>query len=143
MFSCRRGSGTCGPPGRTCCCSVPCIRRARTRSRWPGRTRCCGRNLPAPQRPRWTPPATSLSLKRRERRRAVLYTALRIKVDDCKKKGLGFLMLWQVLLFHPDCQRPRSTFKKILQLSTRGKRSNRRRNQRILEFIEFKSSPPY
>lgn len=136
MFSCRRGSGTCGPPGRTCCCSAPCIRRARTRSRWPGRTRCCGRNLPAPQRLRWTPPATSSSLKRRERKRAVIYAALHIKVDDWGG-GKGFLMLWKVLLFHPRCQRQRSTFKNILQVSARGKR----RNQRILEFIEFKSSP--
>lgn len=142
MFSCRRGSGTCGPPGRTCCCSVPCIRRARTRSRWPGRTRCCGRNLPAPQRLRWTRPATSSSLKRRERRRAVIYTALQIKVDHWKKTGFFFFLCFGKFYFFTLAAKERGApLKKILQLSTRGKRRHLRRNQRILEFIEFKSSP--
>lgn len=59
MFSCGRCSGTCGPPGRTYCCWVPCIPRGWTHCRWPHRTRCCGRNLPGPRHPPQAQPATS------------------------------------------------------------------------------------
>lgn len=67
MSSCGPGSDRCGPPDRTCCCWVPCTLRAQTHSRWPGRTRCCGRSLPGPLRLRQTPPATSRTLRQKER----------------------------------------------------------------------------
>lgn len=63
MFSWGRGSGTCDPPGRTCCCSEPCSLRGQTRSRWPRRTRCCGRDLPGPPPRQPTQPATSSTLQ--------------------------------------------------------------------------------
>lgn len=117
MFWCERGIDTCDPPGRICCCPGPCTPRAQTRSRWPRGTRCCGRNLPGPPRLRGTQPARSLSLKDSKMPWLLLQKRVKKTWVHCFYEGKQSKELLEV----------RSEEKEIVQ--------------RILQFIEFKSSP--